>query len=161
MSKPTNAVSSSTARAAADLAEGEILASVEIPAPPERVFRALASTEIVEWWVRPRVFDTREWTADLRVGGSWRASGLGNGRPYVLEGEFLEIDPPRRLVHTWHVAAAPGVVTTVTYRLEPIESGTRVTLRHSGITSRPICINTCIGWETSFERLAELLTPAP
>jgi len=34
------------ARALADLAEGSILAIVEIAAPPERVFRALSSAEI-------------------------------------------------------------------------------------------------------------------
>ncbi len=55
-------IKQSRARAVADLAEGEILASVEIAAPPERVFRALASKEIVDWWVRPGVFNTTERT---------------------------------------------------------------------------------------------------
>ena len=40
----------SRARAVADLTEGYVLASVEIGAAPERVFRALASDEIVDWW---------------------------------------------------------------------------------------------------------------
>jgi uncharacterized protein YndB with AHSA1/START domain len=70
----------SSARAVADLAEGYLLASVEIAAPPERVFRALASKEILDWWVRPGVFDTREWTGGVRVRGHWRASGVGGGR---------------------------------------------------------------------------------
>jgi len=34
-------------RAAADLAEGLVLATVEVHAPPGRVFRALSSAEIV------------------------------------------------------------------------------------------------------------------
>jgi uncharacterized protein YndB with AHSA1/START domain len=155
MSEPTR----STARAAADLSEGHIVASVEVQAPPERVFRALTSSEITDWWVRPGVFDTREWTVDLQVGGAWRASGVGNGRPYVLEGEFLEIDEPRKLAHTWRAAGAPGLATTVSYLLEPLEGATRVTLHHFGIASRDTCIATCIGWETSFARLAELLNP--
>jgi uncharacterized protein YndB with AHSA1/START domain len=148
---------SSSARAVADLTEGLILASVEIAAPPERVFRALTSNEILEWWVRPGVFDTREWTGDMRVGGRWRASGVGNGRPYVLEGEFLEVDPPRKLVHTWQGVGAPEALTTVTYFLEVRDGRTRITLRHAGFTSRETCLNTCIGWETSVERLAESL----
>ena len=151
-------VKNSRARAVADLAEGQILATVEIAAPPERVFQALASPEVVDWWVRPGVFDTREWTGDARVGGRWRASGVGNGRPYVLEGEFLEVDPPRRLAHTWQAAGAPGAPTTVTYLLEPLDGGTRITLRHAGFNSRETCANTAIGWETSFERLAESLS---
>jgi uncharacterized protein YndB with AHSA1/START domain len=147
----------SRARAVADLSEGLILATVEIAAPPERVFRALASEEICQWWVRPGVFDTREWTGDVRVGGRWRASGLSRGQPYALEGEFLEIDPPRRLVHTWLRAGAPGPTSTVSYVLEPIEGGTRLTLRHSGISIPAICEVTCVAWETSFERLAAML----
>jgi uncharacterized protein YndB with AHSA1/START domain len=147
------------ARAAADLAEGSILATVEVAAPPERVFQALASKEVTDWWVRPGVFDTREWSGDVRAGGHWRASGVGGGKPYALEGEFLEVDPPRRLVHSWHPAGAPGAATTVTYLLEPLDRGTRVTLRHAGFGSREVCANTGIGWETSFERLAEWLAP--
>ena len=150
---------SSEARAVADLAEGHLLASVEVAAPPERVFPALASEEVLDWWVRPGVFNTTQWTGDVRVGGSWRASGIGNGRPYVLEGEFLEIDAPRRLVHTWHGVGTPGAPTIVTYLLERLDEGTRITLRHSGFTSRETCANTCIGWETSFARLAESLAP--
>jgi uncharacterized protein YndB with AHSA1/START domain len=156
-----DATSNGRARAVADLAEGCILASAEIGAPPSRVFEALASKAIIDWWVRPGVFDTREWTGDVRVGGAWRAAGIGGGRPYVLEGEFLEMDSPRRLVHSWRVGGAPGASTTVAYSLEPVDGGTRVTLRHSGFMKRETCANTAIGWETSLERLAELLAQAP
>jgi len=86
------------------------------------------------------------------------SSGIGGGRPYGLEGEFLEIDPPRKLVHTWHLVGTPVAPTTVTYLLEQVDCGTRVTLRHEGFLSPEACSATCIGWETSFERLAELMT---
>jgi uncharacterized protein YndB with AHSA1/START domain len=121
------------------------------------VFQALASSEVCDWWVRPGVFDTREWTADVRVGGRWRATGIAKGQPYVLEGEFLLLDPPRKLVHTWQSSAAGSAASTVTYVLEPMEGGTRLTLRHSGLAPEAR-ENTCIGWETSFERLAEMLS---
>ena len=150
-------IESNRARAVADLTEGRILASVEIAAPPERVFRALASKEIVDWWVRPGVFDTKEWSGDVRVGGRWRASGQVRGQPYALEGEFLEVDPPRKLVHTWQRVGAPGQPTIVTYLLEALEGGTRITLRHEGFVAREQCTGAYIGWETSFERLAALI----
>lgn len=151
-------IDSSRARAVADLAEGLILASVEIAASPERVFRALASKEIVDWWARPGVFDTREWAGEVRVGGRWQASGVARGHPYTLEGEFLEVDPPRKLVHTWHRVGAPDATTTVIYLLERIDGGTRITLRHSGFISREATSNNGLGWEACFERLAEILT---
>jgi uncharacterized protein YndB with AHSA1/START domain len=145
------------AHAVAELVDGVIRASVEIRASPERVFQALASREIIDWWIRPGVFDTREWEGEVRVGGRWRASGIGNGRPYALEGEFLELDPPRKLVHTWHAAGAPGTPSIVTYVLDAIEGGTRLTLCHQGIASPLIGANTGAGWETSLERLADIL----
>lgn len=133
------------------------VATLEVPAPPERVFRALASDEITQWWVRPGVFDTREWSGDVRPGGRWTASGIGSGKPYTLEGEFVEVRAPEKLVHTWHLAGTPAAPTTVSYLLEPTQSGTRVTLTQDGFTTPEGCTNTAAGWETSFEKLAELL----
>jgi uncharacterized protein YndB with AHSA1/START domain len=145
------------ARAVADVGERTLTATVQLVRPPERVFRALVSDEITAWWVRPGVFDTREWTADVRPGGAWRAAGIGGGRPYGLEGEFLEVEPPRRLVHTWHLVGTPAAPSTITYVLEPVDGGTWLTLRQAGIESRDGLMATAIGWETSFAALAELM----
>jgi uncharacterized protein YndB with AHSA1/START domain len=146
------------ARAVADVIDGRIVASVELATTPERVFQALASREIVDWWVNPGVFDTREWTGDVRVGGRWRASGIARGQPYVLEGEFIEVDPPRRLVQTWHRAGAPGTPSTVTYLLEPIDGGTRLTVHHQDIAAPDQRSNFGAGWRTSLDRLSEILS---
>jgi uncharacterized protein YndB with AHSA1/START domain len=139
----------------ADLMELSILATVEIEAPPERVFQALASAEIVRWWVRPGVFDTAEWAGEVCVGGRWRASGTARGKPYVLEGEFLAVEPPHKLVHTWHLAGTSVAPTTVSYVLDRVKGGTRITLRHTGFTSPDSCMANCVGWETSFAQLSE------
>ncbi|HET7027019.1 MAG TPA: SRPBCC family protein [Candidatus Limnocylindrales bacterium] len=151
-------VDRTTARAVADVPGALALATVELPVPPARVFEALTSPQIVEWWVRPGVFDTRDWSGEVRVGGSWRASGVGGGRPYVLEGEFVEVDRPRRLVHTWRLVGVPGATSTATYLLDEVEGGTRITFRQSGFGSADTCIATAIGWETSFARLRQLLS---
>lgn len=143
------------ARAVADLVDGNVVASVEIAAAPARVFQALTSREIVNWWVRPGVFDTREWSGDVRVGGRWRTTGVARGQAYALEGEYLEVDPPRKLVHRWR--GGPGPASTVTYLLEPIEGGTRITLRHSGIVAPDGGEGINVGWQTSFEKLADTL----
>jgi uncharacterized protein YndB with AHSA1/START domain len=152
-------INTTGARAVADLAELRLLASVEIAAAPERVFRALLSDEITAWWVRRGVFDTREWSGDVRVGGRWRTAGMTRGEPYVQEGEFLEIESSLKLVHTWEGAGTTAHPSTVTYLLERVDGGTRLTLRHSGFASRDRCQAFAIGWETSLERLAEILAP--
>jgi hypothetical protein len=51
------------------------------------------------------------------------------------------------------------VASTVTYLVEPMDGRTRVTLRHLGFASRDMCSAFAIGWETSLERLAEILAP--
>jgi len=147
------------ARAVADPVEKQLLACVEIEAESERVFRALTSEEITAWWVRPGVFDTREWSCDMRVGGRWRASGISRGQPYVQEGEFLEIDPPHKLIHTWDGAGRPELPSTVTYLVERFEKGTRLNIRQTGFVSSDVCNAFAIGWETSLKRLAEILVP--
>ncbi len=63
-------------RAAADLAGGFILATVEIDAEPEQVFAALTSDAVASWLVRPGVWDTRTWEGDVRPGGEWATSGV-------------------------------------------------------------------------------------
>lgn len=143
---------------ALDLEPGTILAHAHLHATPERVFRALASEEIVKWWVRPGVFDTREWSGDVRPGGAWSASGMARGNPYSLTGTFLEVMLPNKLVHTWHLEGTPDSPTTITYVLEPGQTGTHVTLHQSGFAAPTGSENTRIGWETSFEALQEHLS---
>jgi hypothetical protein len=47
------------------------------------------------------------------------------------------------------------------YRLDAVEGGTRITLHHTGFSIPEICMNTAIGWETSFGRLAQVLGSEP
>jgi uncharacterized protein YndB with AHSA1/START domain len=144
-----------TAEALADQANGQILAHVEIAASPERVFQALASKEVCDWWVRPGVFNTVEWSGDVRIGGRYRATGTARGEAYAIEGQFLEIDPPRKLVMTWHRVGTPGEPTVITYTLEKLDGGTRLSLRHTGFTSAENLTNVAAGWKTSFDKLAD------
>jgi uncharacterized protein YndB with AHSA1/START domain len=143
--------STSRARALADVAEGVIVATVDIAAPRERVFRALTDPqELMQWWGSPETYraDARE--ADLRVGGRWRVEGKGaDGTPYSVFGEFLEIEPPARLVHTWcHDWDQDHPATKVTYVLDAVSGGTRVTVRHEGFVGRPEpCRRHAMGWE--------------
>jgi uncharacterized protein YndB with AHSA1/START domain len=147
----------SQARATIDFQGGHIVATIELAVPAHRTFEALASKEVVRWWVRPGIFDTREWSGEVRQGGRWEARGLAQGQPYVLEGEFVETNAPRKLVHTWHLVGTADT-TTVTYELEDRGTRTRVTLRHGSFASPDACANTSAGWETSFEHLAKYLS---
>jgi uncharacterized protein YndB with AHSA1/START domain len=72
-------------------------------------------------------------------------------------GEFVEVDPPRRLVFTWgwthDDAVAPGS-TRVVVTLEAENGGTRVVLRHHGLPDEPQLTHHREGWELYLGRLA-------
>lgn len=140
-----------------DLEDLTAHASVHLAASPDRVFSALVSDEITSWWVRPGLMDTRQFSGDVRVGGTYHASGVGRGQPYAIEGEYLVVDAPHKLVHTWKGSRAPHSPSTVTYTLTPIEGGTRLALRHDGLPNEDVCVNTGKTWETSFAALAQRL----
>lgn len=145
-----------SARALADVSTGTILAQVEIAAPIERVFAALTrGDEIVKWWGADQPYRTTEWTSELRAGGAWKSVGVGaDGAPFSVEGEYLAVDPPRGVTFTWKPDWDGGRVSTVSYKLEAIESGTRVVLRHEGITDPASCRNHTTGWERVLNWLA-------
>jgi len=155
------AVINPTPRAVADVTSGVIHASVEIAAPPERVFRALTDGgEVVRWWGSTDTYRLQEFTADLRVGGQWRSRGVAaDGKPFQVTGEFLTIDAPHLLVQTWTPDWAPGLKTTLTYRLDAIPGGgTRLTLRHEGFGAhREAFEGHTRGWEIVLGFLAKFL----
>jgi uncharacterized protein YndB with AHSA1/START domain len=139
----------SEARAVADVENGLVLASVEIDASPERVFEALTTAEdVIRWWGADDTHRTTEWEADLRPGGKWRAGGkMQDGRAYQVQGEYIEVQRPHKLVFTWRPDWDAPNETRVTYLLEPLEGGTRLTLRHEGFAGRaPMCRNHGSGW---------------
>ena len=120
--------------------------------------RALASEEQVAWWSTHSDYQTTKWQGDVRVGGAWRVDGVSaDGTPFHVDGEFLEVDPPHKLVYTWRPdweRPQLTAVTTVTYRLEPTPSGTRVTVRHDGFKDRPdSCRSHSEGWERVLDGL--------
>lgn len=143
--------------ATTDEKTGEIEASAVFDTTPERLFRALTTKEICNWWVRPGVFNTQEWSGDVREGGRWAAAGVGGGQPYQLEGEFVTVEEPHKLTHTWKPVGAPFEPAILTYELEPQSSGVELTLRHSGLPNAEVCEKTRAGWETSLIRLQEIV----
>jgi uncharacterized protein YndB with AHSA1/START domain len=124
-----------------------VLAEVFIAAPPERVFQAITDPhQMPLWWGQKGLYRVTEWKADLRPGGKWQSDGVGvDGKTFRVEGEYLEIDRPRLLVHTWIASYSAELKTVVRWELEPREvlglqgpgpkkvgTGTFVKIRHEG-----------------------------
>ncbi|HEY8291769.1 MAG TPA: SRPBCC domain-containing protein [Thermomicrobiales bacterium] len=107
-----------------------------IRATPERVFRALTVKEDLEAWF------VKEATIDLRVGGALRLVW----DPESVEGTFLEVDPPRRVVFTWDERPAIAGITTSAFTLTAEGAGTRLHLVHSGFGAGA-------AWDRLFENI--------
>jgi len=83
--------------------QDKITAEIFIAAPPERVFPAITDPQqMPKWWGQQGMYRITEWTGDLRPGGKWTSLGVGaDGVSFRVEGEYLEVDPPRLLTYTW------------------------------------------------------------
>lgn len=111
-----------------------ISAEIRIAAPPERVFAALTDPQQVpKWWGQQGMYTIKNSQNDVRPGGKWRTEGArADGQPFHVEGEYIEVDPPRLLVHTWKPSFHEVPTTTVRWELQAYKDGTRVKLTHSG-----------------------------
>jgi uncharacterized protein YndB with AHSA1/START domain len=105
-----------TVSPAQDAVTGEIF----IAAPPERVFRALTDPkQAPQWWGQKGMYRITEWKGDVRPGRKWSSVGVGDdGTSFRVDGEYLEVDPPRLLVHTWIASWSGRLSTVVRWELE-------------------------------------------
>ena len=99
--------------------QNAVIAEVFIAAPPARVFQAISDpAQIPRWWGQDGLYRVSKSTADVRPGGKWRSDGVGaDGTTFYVEGEYLEVDPPRLLVHTWIGSYSGGQTTIVRWEL--------------------------------------------
>ena len=94
---------------------------------------------------------------DLRVGGRYRFDGEVAGKPWELEGTYLEVRPFEKLVYTWKwkddpALGGPGdTVVTVEFRDKGAE--TELTVTQSGFTSALARKEHHDGWIACLERL--------
>lgn len=127
--------------------QSAVVAEIFIAAPPARVFQAITDpAQLPKWWGQQGLYRVTESKTDLRPGGKWSSVGEGaDGTPFRVEGEYLEVDPPRLLVHTWVASYSGQLKTVVRWELEPHTmhglhpggprksgTGTLVKLRHDG-----------------------------
>lgn len=98
-----------------------ITGEIFIAAPPARVFEAITDAkQIPRWWGASDQYRLTESKADVRVGGKWSSEGVGkDGASFRVEGEYLEVDPPRLLVYTWNASWGHPIATVVRWELEP------------------------------------------
>jgi uncharacterized protein YndB with AHSA1/START domain/biotin operon repressor len=113
-----------------NLEEGtmEKVFEIYIKTTPERLWEAITNPEMRKKYTFGMVVKS-DWRPGSRYeGGSPKAPGL------LLEGENLEVDPPRRLVQSFRALWGEDVkkegTSRVTWAIEPIGDSCRLTVTH-------------------------------
>ena len=123
-------------------------ASIEIEAPPSRVFGYFTDpSAIIEWIGDHAVLDAQpggEFTLDIE------------GIP--VRGEYVEVIEPKSIVVSWGHAGSESIPpgsTQVEFSFEPTEAGTRVTVEHRDLPVEHLESHQA-GWPMFLGRLREV-----
>jgi uncharacterized protein YndB with AHSA1/START domain len=115
-----------------------IVQEITIESSAERIFEALTNPgERMKWWGAEGRFQVTHFESDLRPGGKWtmRGNGMG-GKPFIVVGEYREIERPHLLVFTWRPDWYENATETlVRWNLKENGGVTTVRLTHSGLTT--------------------------
>lgn len=150
------------AESARAITDGDIvLATIDLPASPERVLRALMTDECERWWGAPGVYSIEAWKADMRPGGAWSlVIRLPDGTPLPSSGEFVEVTPTKIVQTRRYDFDHPTLgrrATKVITHLLAAEHATRVVVRHEDFGASEAAIEHAGGWERMLDWLAEHL----
>ena len=142
-------------------------------APRELVWKAWTDPERVKRWWGPKNFMSPFCKIDFRVGGAYLfCMRSPEGQDFWSTGFYREIVEPERIVCTDSFADEKGNVVPATYyglsadfplelqvtlTFEEHDGKTRMTLRHVGIPEGQMSDLTEVGWNESFDKLAESL----
>jgi len=150
---------------ATEIQEYTLSITREFNAPRDKVFQAWTDPEILMKWFGPKGVSTESAKMDLRIGGLYQFElKLPDGTIAYHRGEYREINPPRKLVFTGILdgqgcSGRSGVYaeTLVTIELKDIGGSTRLTLTHDFFPNETSKDSHTMGWNGSFDRLAEVL----
>jgi glutathione S-transferase len=126
-----------------------------IRAPRQRVFDAWTKAEEVKAWHAPGPLTVSLAEIDLQPGGAYRIHMREpDGKEHRASGVYLEVDPPKKVVHSWGWDGDHPVKNS-TVTLEFFERGdaTEVVLTHAGITDAKERVDHQSGWRSIIDKL--------
>ncbi len=145
-------------------------------APRELVWKAWSDPTMAKRWWGPKSFTAPVAEIDFRVGGknllAMQSPDFNDGKPIWSGGVYQEIVPLERIVVTDYFADEKGnpvpaseygmegdfppeMLLTITF--EDVGGKTKMTLRHEGLPAGEHTAGANVGWNESFDKLAELL----
>ncbi|HWE47750.1 MAG TPA: SRPBCC domain-containing protein [Caulobacteraceae bacterium] len=129
-----------------------------INAPPAKVWAAITQPELMMQWWGPDAGPTLSVVADVRPGGRFSVVfRLLNGDEHNPTGIYREVAPEKKLVFTWDLSGAPEPESLVTFRLEPLDGGTELTLTHERLPDENARSSHEHGWNGLLDKLPVFL----
>ena len=129
-----------------------------IQAQPARLWAAITQPDLMLRWWGPDAGPTLNVVADVRPGGRFSVVfRLLNGEEHNPTGVYREVAPERKLVFTWHLRGAPEPESLVTFKLEPFEGGTELTLTHERLPDEAARASHQQGWSGLLDKLPVFL----
>jgi uncharacterized protein YndB with AHSA1/START domain len=133
-----------------------------LKAPPEKVYRAFLDADALSRWLPPYGFLCSVEHVDAKVGGSFRMAfrNYTTGHAHSFGGEFLELEPNRKLVYTdrFDDPNLPGEIK-VTVELTEVFCGTDLRIEQAGIPDLIPEAGCYLGWQESLLQLANVVEP--
>jgi uncharacterized protein YndB with AHSA1/START domain len=126
-----------------------------VPAAAEDVYAAWTDPSLLGRWMSP--VGHAEVTIDVRVGGRFQVVMTDGEVRIEHSGEFVELDPPRRLRFTWTSPYTGTVPSVVTVMLTAEADHTRLDLVHELLPADAVASHTD-GWGAMVDRMANLLS---
>jgi len=127
--------------------------SAHLEASPERVWQALTSPEELTAWYWPASLSPKA-TSDPTVGGHFGITTASKDMGFA--GEYLELEPPRRIVQSWRWAGEDSA-SRVTIDLTPAGDGTDLVVTHAELDAATAEMYRA-GWQSCLDRLPAHLT---
>lgn len=129
-----------------------------IKASPAKVWAAITRPELMMQWWGPDAGPTLNVVADVRPGGRFSVVfRLLNGDEHNPTGIYREVVPEKKLVFTWDLPGALEPESLVTFRLEPVEGGTELTLTHERLPDEEARSSHEQGWNGLLDKLPVFL----
>jgi uncharacterized protein YndB with AHSA1/START domain len=126
---------------------------------PEELFDLWTRPELMVQWMSPYTGEVHcTAAADVRVGGAFSLVMHARESRCEIEGTYLEVQRPVRLVFSWIGPPTAGATTRVTVELRALAGGTELTLTHEQLPTDEVRSGHAEGWDNMFGHLLMALT---
>ena len=122
-----------------------VIVEREVSFPPEKIWRALTQSHLIEEWLMKTDFKPAE-RHRFNLSAGWG----------TVDCQVQTVEPNKTLSYTWDTKDLRSVVT---WTLTPTSTGTRLRMEQSGFRpdQQPYFRGAKVGWQQFFAKLEEVL----